>query len=100
MSEWGRKEYQKWPSRNPVWTYGALFVALLYFLGGMAWQYGRNWTFAEREYLGNYIVASTLGRTRDKGHYRFVAYLAKNEIPNRGSTTSEPDTLALIWGGL
>lgn len=64
MSEWGRKEYRNWPSRHPVWTWGAFFMALLFVLGNMAWQYTRNWTFAEREYLSNYILASTMGRTR------------------------------------
>ena len=64
-----------------MWTYGAFFVAVLLFLGSLAWQYARNWTFAEREYLGNYILASTMGRTREKGHYRFVAWLDKKCAP-------------------
>jgi hypothetical protein len=81
MSEWGRKEYKDWPSRRPVWTWGAFLVAFVLLLGGLAYQYARQWTFAEREYLGNYMLASTLGRTRDKGHYRFVAYLDKKGNP-------------------
>jgi hypothetical protein len=29
MAEWGRKEYTKaWPSRRPVWTWGAFFLSL------------------------------------------------------------------------
>ena len=78
MSEWGRKEYRDWPSRKAVWTRGALFVSVLLFLGGMAWQYARNWTFAEREYLGNYIYAQTLGQLRDKLHYRFIVWVDRN----------------------
>jgi len=28
MAEWGRKEYSKaWPSRRPVWTWGAFFLS-------------------------------------------------------------------------
>ena len=26
VSEWGRKEYTGWPSRQPVWTWAAVFV--------------------------------------------------------------------------
>ena len=48
MSEWGRKEYASWPSRSPVLTWGAFFVALLFLFGGMAWQYAQEWSFAER----------------------------------------------------
>jgi hypothetical protein len=81
MSEWGRKEYKDWPSRRPVWTWSAFLAAFVLLLGGLAYQYARQWTFAEREYLGNYLLASTLGRTRDKGHYRFVAYLDKKGNP-------------------
>ncbi len=81
MAEWGRKEYKDWPSRTPVWTWGAFFAAVLWFLISMTWQYARNWTFAEREYLGNYLLASTLGRARENGHYRFVVYLDKKGNP-------------------
>jgi len=34
MAEWGRKEYSKaWPSRRPVWTWGAFFLSCLFFGG-------------------------------------------------------------------
>jgi len=75
MTEWGRKEDLSWPSRGPVLTWGAFFVALLFLFGGMAWQYAQEWSFAEREYLGNYMLASTMGRLRDQGHYRLLTYV-------------------------
>ena len=31
MSHWGRKIYQSWPSRHPVWTLAALFGAVVFF---------------------------------------------------------------------
>jgi hypothetical protein len=74
VSEWGRKEYTRWPSRHPVWTWGALCVALLFLAGTLAWQYAGQWSFAEREYLSNYVLTSTMGRLRDRGHYRLVTY--------------------------
>ena len=47
MSEWGRKEYQSWPSRKPVWTLGALFGAVAFFALTIATQYARNWPHTE-----------------------------------------------------
>lgn len=77
MSKWGRKEYQSWPSRRPVWSLGALSVAFLFLAGVMVWKYESRWSFAEREYLGNYLLAETAGRLRDQGHYKFVGYADK-----------------------
>lgn len=54
MSEWGRKEYPSWPSRRSLWTWGAFFFALAFFVGGMAWQYQTEWTFLQRYYLPMY----------------------------------------------
>jgi hypothetical protein len=81
MAEWGRKEYQSWPSRKPVWTLGAFLLTLLVIAGAVAWEYARQWSFAEREYLRNYLLSETLGTLREKGHYRFVTYLDKKGVP-------------------
>jgi hypothetical protein len=54
MSEWGRKQYQSWPSRKPVWTLGALFGAVALFALAIATQYARNWSFVEKFYLPVY----------------------------------------------
>ncbi len=51
MSEWGRKRYQVWPSRRPVWTITAFFGTLFVFAFLMAMQYTRDWSFVERFYL-------------------------------------------------
>ena len=57
MAEWGRKEYsKKWPSRTPVWTWGAIFLSLLFFAGMLTVEYeGELWTAAERLYLSDYL---------------------------------------------
>jgi hypothetical protein len=85
MSEWGRKEYRSWPSRKPLASYEAFFVAVLVLAGMLAWQYTRQWSFAEREYLRSYILSETLGTLRENGHYRFVTYLDPKGVPHIAS---------------
>jgi len=81
MAEWGRKEYVRWPIRRPVWSIGAFFLAVLLLAGALGWQSAHQWSFAEREYLRNYLLSETLGTLREKGHYRFVTYLDKKSVP-------------------
>ena len=54
MSQWGRKIYQSWPSRHPVWTISAFFGAVIFFMLALATQYARSWSFVERFYLPVY----------------------------------------------
>jgi len=51
VSEWGRKSTRAGRSRQPVWTWAAVFVWLSIFAGGMVYRYTQQWSFAEREYL-------------------------------------------------
>jgi hypothetical protein len=63
MAEWGRKEYsKKWPSRTPVWTWGAIFLSLLFFAGMLTVEYEGSWTAAERLYLSDYLKSGTRGQ--------------------------------------
>jgi Type IV secretion-system coupling protein DNA-binding domain/Phage integrase family len=63
MAEWGRKEYSKaWPSRTPVWTWGAIFLSLLFFAGMLTLQYEQSWTAAERLYLSDYLKSGARGK--------------------------------------
>ncbi len=54
MSHWGRKAYQNWPSRHPVWTLGAVFGAAAFFLVTLSVEYARSWSFVEQFYLAVY----------------------------------------------
>ena len=54
MSQWGRKEYQSWPSRHPVWTLGAFFGTVWFFAAAVGVEYVRTWSFAEKFYLPIY----------------------------------------------
>ena len=57
----------RWPSRYPVWTLGALGVAALLFCAQLWVQYAREWSEAERLYLGDYRVA-----TANVRHFQMV----------------------------
>jgi len=62
------------PERAPIFTVSACVTAILLLLFGIFLQSSLRWNSAQRAYFGNYILASTLGRTRDTGHYRFWTY--------------------------
>ncbi|HEX4650214.1 MAG TPA: type IV secretion system DNA-binding domain-containing protein [Granulicella sp.] len=72
MSDLGRKEYKSWPSRRPLWRIGAFIVAVLSFVGILGGRYTQQWSFAEREYLKDYMLASTLGRLWDENYYTLL----------------------------
>ena len=63
MAEWGRKEYSKaWPSRTPVWTWTAILLSLVFFVGMLTLEYERSWTAAERLYLSDYLKSGARGK--------------------------------------
>jgi hypothetical protein len=51
----------RWPSRWPVWTLGALGVAALWFCVQLWVQSAREWSEAERLYLGDYLRSGIRG---------------------------------------
>src|SRR5882757_2947722 len=56
MAEWGRKEYSKpWPSRMRVWTLGAFFATVVFFVFAVWFDGYENWTAAQRLYLSEYL---------------------------------------------
>jgi hypothetical protein len=63
MAEWGRKEYSKaWPSRTPVWTWGAILLTFVFLAGMLTLQYERSWSAAERLYLTDYLKSGARGK--------------------------------------
>jgi hypothetical protein len=71
MAEWGRKTYTKWPSRKPLWTWTALFAALLFFAGTTFIQYAHSWGFAQKLYLGSYLKSGVLGAASETARARY-----------------------------
>lgn len=73
MSNWGRKQYQTWPSRRPVWTLCALFVAVLLFAWTVAFEYRQNWSSLERFYLPVYAKTWLRGLlSKAQAQYRLI----------------------------
>jgi Type IV secretion-system coupling protein DNA-binding domain len=100
MTKWGRKEAMIWPPHSPIYTYGAVFIAIL--LTGL-FLYCR-FTFGnsplQRFYTPAYIrssVVGAIGPTR-RDRYRMLL-LGAHGIPSRLATnvdvtdgeTREPD---------
>jgi hypothetical protein len=99
MTKWGRKETIIWPPRRPIYTYGAVFMAIV--LTGLflycRFSFGNS--PLQRFYTPTYLwssVAGTLGASR-KDNYRILMVGALG-IPPRlatdadvtGGTTPEP----------
>jgi hypothetical protein len=61
VSQWGRKEYQDWPSGKPVWTLAALAGAVLLFALALATQYARSWSFVSRARYDAQIYTNDAG---------------------------------------
>jgi len=73
VSQWGRKQYQTWPSRRPVWTLAALFVAVLFFAMAIAFEYRQNWSGLEKFYLPTYVKTWLRGLLpKAQGQYRLI----------------------------
>ncbi len=74
MSEWRRKKDQSWPSRRPVWAWGAFFVALLVLAGALARQYKRERAFLQRYLLPVYVKTWMRGSLlpANKARYQLI----------------------------
>jgi hypothetical protein len=74
MSTWGRKEYQGWPSRQPVHAWGALLAAVAFLALLMAVQVVREWSFVEKFYLPIYAKTAvrSLHDPKSRARYRLI----------------------------
>ncbi|MGA7293929.1 MAG: ArsR family transcriptional regulator, partial [Terriglobales bacterium] len=90
MTKWGRKETIIWPPHSPIYTYGAVFIAVI--LTGF-FIYCR-FTFGndplQRFYLPTYIrssVAGAIGASRRDNHRMLM--LGARGIPPRLATNGD-----------
>jgi hypothetical protein len=90
MTKWGRKETIIWPPHSPIYTYGAVFIAVI--LTGF-FIYCR-FTFGndplQRFYMPTYIrssVAGAIGRSRSDNHRMLM--LGGRGIPPRLATNPD-----------
>jgi hypothetical protein len=72
MAEWGRKAYTKWPSRGPVWAWGASLVAVVFFGLLCSIEYRRDWTALQRLYLVDYLKSGARGAAMATAQARYT----------------------------
>src|SRR5438309_11216159 len=101
MTKWGRKETVIWPPHCPIYTYGAVFMALV--LTGL-FLYCR-FTFGtrplQRFYTPTYIrssVAGAIGKS-PRDNYRMLLVGARGIQPRLATNTDAPDGTTQQLGG-
>src|SRR5580658_6761029 len=101
MPKWGRKESIIWPPHSPIYTYGAVFIALL--LTGLflycRFSFGNS--PLQRFYTPTYIrssVASALGASR-RDNYRMLMVGARGIQPRLATNTDVTDGTTPQPGG-
>src|SRR5580700_12086245 len=101
MTKWGRKESVIWPPHSPIYTYGAVFMALV--LTGL-FLYCR-FTFGnsplQRFYTPTYIrssVAGAIGTSR-RDNYRMLMVSARGIQPRLATNTDVTDGTTPQPGG-
>ena len=101
MTKWGRKESIIWPPHSPIYTYGAVFMALV--LTGL-FLYCR-FTFGnsplQRFYTPTYIrssVAGAIGTSR-RDNYRMLMVGARGIQPRLATNTDVTDGTTPQPGG-
>ena len=71
-TKWGRDESYHWPSNKPVWTITALLLAVAAMMAMAVYQYQRQWTLLQQEYLETYI--SSAARVWPRAAYYQMIY--------------------------
>ncbi len=90
MTKWGRKETIIWPPHSPIYTYGAVFMAVVLTGLFLYCRFGFGNSPLQRFYTPIYIrssVASAIGATR-RDNYRLLMVGARG-IPPRLATNAD-----------
>ena len=90
MTKWGRKETVIWPPHSPIYTYGAVFIAVVLTGLFLYCRFSFGNTLLQRFYTPIYIrssVASALGVSR-RDNYRMLMVGARG-IPPRLATNAD-----------
>jgi len=90
MTKWGRKETIIWPPHSPIYTYGAVFIAVVLTGFFMYCRFTFGYDPLQRFYMPTYIrssVAGAIGATR-RDNYRMLMLGARG-IPPRLATNDD-----------
>src|SRR5215831_6612724 len=90
MTKWGRRETIIWPPHSPIYTYGAIFMAVVLTSFFLYCRFSFGSSPLERFYMPTYIrssVAGAVGATR-RDNYRMLMVAARG-IPPRLATNAD-----------
>jgi hypothetical protein len=68
-----------WATSRPVWAYGSVFGAVLFFAALLGLQYARDWSFEEKFYLPMYVKTSVRAWQMPTNKARYVLIDVVNE---------------------
>src|SRR5271157_3030328 len=101
MTKWGRKETIIWPPHSPIYTYGAVFVAVVLTALFLYCRFSFGNSPLQRFYTPIYIrssVAGAIGGTR-RGNYRMLMVGARGIQPRLATNTDVTDGTTPQPGG-
>lgn len=86
-TQWGRKETIVWPPQAPVYTYGAVMLALLC-TGAFVWASFTAQIPLQQFYTPAYLKSAVAGRFKKQDKYRLL-YVASSGMTARIATTAD-----------
>src|SRR5580704_3057809 len=93
MTKWGRKESVIWPPHSPIYTYGAVFMALVFTGLFLYCRFAFGNSPLQRFYTPTYIrssVAGAIGTSR-RDNYRMLMVGARGVQPRLATNTDVTD---------
>src|ERR1700690_587779 len=101
MTKWGRKETIIWPPHGPIYTYGAVFVAVVLTGLFLYCRFTFGTSLLQRFYTPTYIrssVAGAIGASR-RDNYRMLIVGARGITPRLATNTDVTDGTTPKPGG-
>jgi hypothetical protein len=101
MTKWGRKESVIWPPHSPIYTYGAVFMALVFTGLFLYCRFTFGNSPLQRFYTPTYIrssVAGAIGTSR-RDNYRMLMVGARGIQPRLATNTDVTDGTTPQPGG-
>ncbi len=86
-TQWGRKESVVWPPHSPLYTYGAILMALVC-TGAFLWAAFAAQTPLQQFYTPAYVKSAVVGQLKKQDKYRLL-YVGNTVKPGRIATAHE-----------
>ncbi len=86
-TQWGRKETVVWPPHSPIYTYGAVLMALVC-TGAFLWAAFAAQTPLQQIYTPAYLKSAVAGQFKKQDKYRLL-YIGNGKNQSRIATTAD-----------